>query len=56
MKKQYLSPNTEEVVMRQQTTLLTGSYHGPASAPELPTDADEIENSIVNDMLGGLPI
>ena len=42
--------------MRQLTAILADSYHGPAAAPELPTDADEIENSIVNDMLGGLPL
>ena len=52
MKKHYIIPNTEEVVMRQQTTLLTGSYHGPAAAPELPVDAEDAQEGIVNEIFG----
>ena len=42
MKKTYSTPLMDIVVLKQQQPLLTGSYDGPANAPEFDLGIDEL--------------
>ena len=43
MKKQaYSTPQMDVVMLKQQQPLLTGSYDGPANAPEMDFGTDEL--------------
>ena len=43
MKKQaYSTPQMDVVMLKQQQPLLTGSYDGPANAPEMDLGIDEV--------------
>ena len=41
-KKAYSTPLMDIVVLKQQQPLLTGSYDGPANAPEVDFGIDEV--------------
>ena len=48
MKKTYSAPQMDIVILKQQQPLLTGSYDGPANAPEVDFGFDE-ENIFSSD-------
>lgn len=48
MKKTYSAPQMDIVILEQQQPLLTGSYDGPANAPEVDFGFDE-ENIFSSD-------
>ena len=43
-KKTYSSPEMDIVMLSRQQPLLTGSYDGPANAPEMDLSMDELNN------------
>ena len=43
MKKEYSKPQMDIVMLVQQQSLLTGSYGGPANAPEVDFSTDDMD-------------
>ena len=42
IKKKYSMPQMDIVILEQEQSLLTGSYDGPANAPEVDLGIDEL--------------